>query len=166
MYNELKDVGYESITVTGRVPQDGEIDPRDNREKRIEEFKTSETNVLIANPASCAESISLHKHCQNAIYLDRNFNGAQYMQSLSRIHRVRMPPKVNPRYMMLMADDTIDEDVDSRLDSKHQTMLKFLNDDFSVLDLDLDDDSVFGTDADERKKDFEQVVRHLKQRKK
>ena len=36
---ELKKIGYKSITVTGKVPQDEETDPNDNREKRIEEFK-------------------------------------------------------------------------------------------------------------------------------
>ena len=162
MYEELKIHGFDSLTVTGRIPQDGEVDPNDNREKRIEEFKVSEKNILIANPASCAESISLHKHCQNAIYLDRNFNGAQYMQSLSRIHRVGMPEKINPKYMMIMSENTIDEDVDDRLEQKHQRMLDFLNDDFEVLNLDLDDDSIFGLDILEQEEDFEQIMKSLK----
>ena len=167
MKMELKKLGYDSITVTGKIPQDEEADPNDNREKRIEEFKTTDTNVLIANPASCAESISLHKHCQKAIYLDRNFNGAQYMQSLSRIHRVNMPKKTNPRYLMLLSEDSIDEDVHSRLIFKHQTMLDFLNDDFQTFHLDLDDDTVFGTgDYFSSKADFQRVLNHHKKRKK
>ena len=167
MKMELKKLGYDSITVTGKIPQDEEADPNDNREKRIEDFKTTDTNVLIANPASCAESISLHKHCQKAIYLDRNFNGAQYMQSLSRIHRVNMPKKTNPRYLMLLSEDSIDEDVHSRLILKHQTMLDFLNDDFQTFHLDLDDDTVFGTgDYFSSKADFQRVLNHHKKRKK
>ena len=138
MQDELKKRGYDSFTVTGKVPQDEEADPNDNREKRIEDFKTTDTNVLVANPASCAESISLHKHCQKALYLDRNFNGAQYMQSLARIHRVGMG-KIHPKYLMLLSEDSIDEDVDIRLTFKHEQMLNFLNDDFPVLSLDLDE---------------------------
>ena len=156
-----------SFTLSG-IPafsQDEEADPNDNREKRIEEFKTSNTNVLIANPASCAESISLHKHCQKALYLDRNFNGAQYMQSLARIHRIGMG-KIHPKYLMLLSEDSIDEDVDIRLTFKHQQMLDFLNDDFPVLSLDLERKekefySVFGL-KDEQKSDFEQYFKRIK----
>ena len=153
-----------SFTLSG-IPafsQDEEADPNDNREKRIEEFKTSNTNVLVANPASCAESISLHKHCQKALYLDRNFNGAQYMQSLARIHRIGMG-KIHPKYLMLLSEDSIDEDVDIRLTFKHEQMLNFLNDDFPVLSLDLDNTSVFGL-KNEQKADFEQYFKRIKKR--
>ena len=156
LQKELKKNGYDSIVVTGKVPQDEEADPNDNREKRIEEFKNSDIDILLANPASCAESISLHKHCQNAIYLDRNFHGAQWMQSLSRIHRIGMENK-NPKYMVILSEDSIDEDVDARLDFKYQNMLRFLNEDFSPLNLDLDE-SVFGL---ELKGDFQHVLNHL-----
>ena len=162
MQDELKKRGYDSFTVTGKVPQDEEADPNDNREKRIEDFKTTDTNVLVANPASCAESISLHKHCQKALYLDRNFNGAQYMQSLARIHRVGMG-KIHPKYLMLLSEDSIDEDVDIRLTFKHEQMLNFLNDDFPVLSLDLDNTSVFGL-KNEQKADFEQYFKRIKKR--
>ena len=162
MQDELKKRGYDSLTVTGKVPQDEEADPNDNREKRIEDFKTTDTNVLVANPASCAESISLHKHCQKALYLDRNFNGAQYMQSLARIHRVGMG-KIHPKYLMLLSEDSIDEDVDIRLTFKHEQMLNFLNDDFPVLSLDLDNTSVFGL-KNEQKADFEQYFKRIKKR--
>lgn len=37
---------------------------------------------------SIAESVSLHKACQYAVYLERSFNAGQYMQSLSRIYRI------------------------------------------------------------------------------
>lgn len=40
------------------------------REEIIQEFinPSSGVDVLIANPAACAESISLHKTCSHAIY--------------------------------------------------------------------------------------------------
>jgi len=44
--------------------------------------------VLIANPFCVAESISLHKGCHNAIYLERDYNCSSFLQSKDRIHRV------------------------------------------------------------------------------
>ena len=58
----------------------------------------------------------------------------------------------------MLSENSIDEDVDVRLDWKHENMLRFLNDDFSRLDLDLEE-SIFGL---EREGDFEQVLKHLK----
>ena len=82
------------------MPKDEEDDPSDNREIRIENFKTeSDCNLLIANPASLAESVSLHKSCHNAIYLDRTYNGGHYMQSLERIHRIGIPPRNQNRIL-------------------------------------------------------------------
>ena len=68
---------------------------------------------------------------------------------------------------MLLSEDSIDEDVHSRLIFKHQTMLDFLNDDFQTFHLDLDDDTVFGTgDYFSSKADFQRVLNHHKKRKK
>jgi hypothetical protein len=44
--------------------------------------------VLVANYAACAEGISLHKACHNAIYVDRTFQAELYLQSEDRIHRL------------------------------------------------------------------------------
>jgi hypothetical protein len=48
----------------------------ENRGRNIREFKTlavEERPILIANPAACSESVSLHKVCHHAIYLERTF---------------------------------------------------------------------------------------------
>jgi SNF2 family DNA or RNA helicase len=62
----------------------------DEREKIKNEFNdpSSSLNAIIATPQSCSESISLHKDCQNAIYYDINYDAAEFIQSLDRIHRV------------------------------------------------------------------------------
>ena len=44
--------------------------------------------VLVANPAAAAESMSLHTVCNYALYLDRTYNAAHYLQSQKRIHRL------------------------------------------------------------------------------
>ena len=50
--------------------------------------KDSDCKVLVANYASCAEGISLHHVCHDAIYIDRSFQADQYLQSIDRICRL------------------------------------------------------------------------------
>lgn len=47
--------------------------------------------VMVANPAAASEGVSLHRVCHHAIYLDRTFNAAHYLQSEDRIHRFGLP---------------------------------------------------------------------------
>ena len=42
------------------------------------------------------EGISLHKNCWNAIYVDRSYDCAKYLQSRDRIHRVLGPNDIAP----------------------------------------------------------------------
>jgi len=44
--------------------------------------------LLVTNPASTSESVSLHQSCHNAIYLDRTYDCALFLQSIDRIHRL------------------------------------------------------------------------------
>lgn len=101
-----------------------------NNEERqliIDDFKNGEMMVLIASPATLAESISLHKCCQNAIYVNRNFNAAQFIQSKDRIHRINMPKNKTATYYMLSNIDTIDSVVSERLTLKENRMLRILD---------------------------------------
>ena len=86
---ECEKASLESKVVYGGTPMEDGMD-EDSRETIIETFKDSRSglDVLIANPAACAESVSLHKTCSNAIYYDLSYNCAEYLQSLDRIHRV------------------------------------------------------------------------------
>src|SRR5262249_10801750 len=64
----------------------------DKRESIIERFLDAPgPAVLVTNPASCSESISLHRTCHNAIYIDRTYDCALYLQSIDRIHRLGLP---------------------------------------------------------------------------
>jgi hypothetical protein len=84
--------------------------------------------VMVANPAAAGEGISLHKVCLNAIYVDRTFNAAHFLQSIDRIHRLGLADDEHPHVQILLSEDTIDEGVDARLTSKIQSMLAALND--------------------------------------
>ena len=99
------------------------------RQDAIYRFRNGDSMVLIANPATLAESISLHRVCQNAIYVNRNFNAAQFIQSKDRIHRINMPRGTTATYYFLMNSNTVDDSVGEKLAIKEQRMLAILDDD-------------------------------------
>ena len=145
--------------IWGEVPRDATEDEEYNREHLIREFKTSPKRaLLIANPSACAESVSLHNACFHAIYFDRTFNGAHYMQSLDRIHRVGLTRPVH--YYILQSEHSIDTVIDERLNQKMERMLALLNDDFAMLDLE-SPIGAFSEEADEDR-DFEALLDALR----
>ena len=81
---------------------------------------------MIANPFAVSESISLHKACHNAIYLERSFNAAHFMQSKDRIHRYGLPVGTETNYYYLVSNDSIDETINERLSIKEQRMLNII----------------------------------------
>src|SRR5262249_16226093 len=80
--------GWEPVVIYGAVAT-GSDEDADTREGRIRRFHADPNcRVMIANPAACGEGISLHTACHHAIYVDRAFNAAHYLQSVDRIHRL------------------------------------------------------------------------------
>ncbi len=128
LYLEKLLAGFNPVTLYGAVGTGNEEDP-ETREGRIRKFHEDDgTRVMIANPAACGESISLHRACHYAIYLDRTFNAAHYMQSVDRIHRLGLPDDQLTRVDILEAKDTIDARVFARLGVKIEAMSRVLND--------------------------------------
>jgi len=122
----LKDLGAEYIH--GGVDAGDEND-QDTREGKIKRFHDDpECMVLVANPAACSEGISLHKVCQYAIYLDRSFNAAHYLQSEDRIHRLGLAPDAKPTVEFVECENSIDQVVRERLTLKVSIMASALND--------------------------------------
>lgn len=151
---------WQPRVIHGSVPKDASEDSEFNREQLIQDFKTdARYRVMLANPGACAESISLHRICKHAVYMDRSFNGSQYMQSLDRIHRLGLAPTDIVHYYLLSAEGTVDEVVDMRLEEKHGRLLRLLEGDLATVDLDTDDVS---EEADEVG-DFEAMVRQLRE---
>ncbi len=158
--SSMADVNH--YTIHGAIPKDDKADEDFNRERQINEFKTTNTpSVLIANPAACAESISLHRVCHDAIYLDRTFNCGQFLQSLDRIHRIGLGPKEQVNYHILIAKNTIDEVVDERLDDKEKRMLRILEDEVPIGSFDVEGSEMELTDQEEAL-DFEATVKHTR----
>jgi SNF2 family DNA or RNA helicase len=154
----LKDAS--PLPIYGGIALSEKEDSEVNREKIIERFLSHPAfKILIANPAACAESISLHRACQDAIYLDRTFNCAHFMQSKDRIHRVGLPPDAGVNYFILQGTDTIDQVVDARLAVKQRRMLELLEADFSNVNLDSGEE-VVSEDADEEV-DFKETLKQI-----
>lgn len=109
------------------------------REKMIAEFlsRTSGIDVLVANPAACAESISLHKECSHAIYYDLSYNCGQYIQSTDRIHRVGGSEHKVAHYHFLQYADTIDQDILANLRRKAANMSAIIDRDYPIYSLDM-----------------------------
>lgn len=156
----LADVGAHFIH--GGVDTSEDPDAYDTREAKIREFNAPDSGcrVLVANPAACSEGISLHHVCHRAIYVDRNYNAAHYLQSEDRIHRIGLSPNIETYIPILVSPGTIDESVNRRLQAKVNTMSTILDDpDLSIVPLNLDaDDDVEGLDPD----DIEDLRRMLK----
>ena len=98
------------------------------REKIVNAFQQPDCpfKVIIANPFAVAESISLHKACHNAIYIERSFNAAHFMQSKDRIHRYGLKPGTATNYYYILSQNTIDETIDRRLTDKEQRMTEIM----------------------------------------
>ena len=83
---------------------------------------------MVANPAAASEGVSLHRICHYAIYLDRTFNAAHYLQSEDRIHRFGLPPDQETTIEIVECINSVDETVRTRLGFKIGKMAEALND--------------------------------------
>jgi len=116
-----------------------DTDLEESRERNIKIFKERKDRpLIIANPAACGESISLHKHCHDAIYLDRNFNCGQFLQSMDRIHRVGLPPNTTTNYYIVIIDCAIERTVDKRLKIRQAALYKLMEDDMPIMGVEED----------------------------
>lgn len=130
---EFDKVGLASSVIYGGTPMEDGTD-EDSRETIIETFKNrdSRLDVLIANPAACAESVSLHKTCSNAIYYDLSYNCAEYLQSLDRIHRVGGSEEKVSYYRFFQYADTFEHEILENLRAKATRMADIIDQDFPL----------------------------------
>tara|TARA_B110000503_G_scaffold107210_1_gene160187 strand:+ start:1362 stop:3164 length:1803 start_codon:yes stop_codon:yes gene_type:complete len=114
--------------IHGGVPT-GSDDDSEFRESRIKEFNGSpECRILVANPAACGEGISLHKAAHNAIYFDRSYNAAHFLQSVDRIHRRGLPDGVETNVYVLSTRNSIEDSVRDRISLKVRALERLLDD--------------------------------------
>lgn len=127
-------------SIYGKIPtEERTLKEEETREKIIKNFLDPDSglNTLIANPAACAESISLHTTCHTAIYYDLSYNCAQYLQSLDRIHRVGGSEHIDTHYYFLQYENTVDQDILINLNDKADRMNKLIEEDYNIYNLEM-----------------------------
>ncbi len=96
------------------------------RERILSEFKKGEFNVLVTNPHTLGESISLHKVCHQAVYFELSYNLVHLLQSRDRIHRLGLENNEKTYYYFMLLDSPfalyppIDVRIYSRLKEKER----------------------------------------------
>ncbi|MFD0904577.1 DEAD/DEAH box helicase [Actinomadura sediminis] len=131
-----------------------------DRDEEIRRFREdSDCKVLVSNPATLGEGISLHHACHDAVYVDRDFMAGRFLQSLDRIHRLGLAPGTETRVSVLVAEGTIDEVVQLRLEVKLKFMGSILDDPEvrQLADLIEEPIGTAGLDA----ADIRELLRHL-----
>jgi len=138
--SEIKFNGWKCKKIIGETPTERTgIKEEETREKIRNEFVNPDSglDILLANPAACSESISLHKTCHNAVYYDLSYNCAQYLQSLDRIHRVGGSENQEAYYYFLQYENTIEPDILANLEEKSEKMYQIIEGDFNIYSLDM-----------------------------
>lgn len=136
----LDKMGIKAAIISGDVDQQ-------NRNEIIKGFKNKEIDVLITNPHTLAESVSLHKTCHDAIYFEYSFNLVHLLQSKDRIHRLGLKDEDYTQYYYLQqyyeldqGEYSLGEKVYERLTEKEQVMLEAIdNDKLEILPTDDED---------------------------
>lgn len=119
--NDLIRKGYKVAVIYGGI-DNGE------REKIILDFQKGKYNVLVTNPHTLAESVSLHKVAHDALYLEYSFNLTHMLQSRDRIHRLGLEENQETNYYYFMLEgqlekrSTIDRKIYDRLNDKKIVM--------------------------------------------
>ncbi|MGJ5682153.1 DEAD/DEAH box helicase [Staphylococcus equorum] len=136
----LDKMGINAAIISGDVDQQ-------SRNEILKNFKNKEIDVLITNPHTLAESVSLHKTCHDAIYFEYSFNLVHLLQSKDRIHRLGLKDDDYTQYYYLQqyyefgqGQYSLGEKVYERLAEKEQLMLEAIdNDKLEILPTDDED---------------------------
>lgn len=118
----LNGMGIKTTLVYGATP-------KQDREGMINNFRTGDAQVLVSNPNTLGESISLHQTVHDAVYFEYNFNLTFMLQSRDRINRLGLPANQYTRYYYLMTKGDvahmgfIDSAVYKKLKDKEKVMI-------------------------------------------
>lgn len=118
---------YNPAVVYGSVSKEGRVEA-------LHRFRNDPgCSVLLTNPQTLGEGISLHRICNQAVYVDRTYNAGHYLQSLDRIHRLGLPKDIITKVFVLITNKTIDHRINVRLSEKVNRMAKMLSDESLVV---------------------------------
>ena len=119
----LEEMGVRTRCIYGEVPLE-------ERQQILSDFRNGQIQVLLTNPHTLAESVSLHSVCHDAIYFEYSYNLVHLLQSKDRIHRLGLPDDQYTQYyyqqLSYQTEDglwSLGEAVYNRLKEKEQIML-------------------------------------------
>jgi SNF2 family DNA or RNA helicase len=105
----------------------------EDRAAELNRFRTdADCTVLLSNPQTLGEGVSLHQVCHNEIFVDRSYNAGLYLQAVDRIHRLGLALDQKTSIEILISKGTIDERVATRLTAKINALSNFLQDEHLV----------------------------------
>lgn len=120
---QLEAMGIRTRCIYGEVSLE-------ERQQILEDFKNGIIQVLLTNPHTLAESVSLHSVCHDAVYFEYSYNLVHLLQSKDRIHRLGLPDDQYTQYyyqqLVYQTEDglwSLDEAIYTRLKEKEQIML-------------------------------------------
>ncbi|OUN21943.1 SNF2-related protein [Pseudoflavonifractor sp. An85] len=121
----LRDMGIDVACIYGQTTME-------ERQQIVSAFRDGCVDVLITNPHTLAESVSLHKGCHDAIYFEYSYNLVHLLQSKDRIHRLGLPDGQYTQYYYLQQQFvtgegepfSLDARILNRLNEKERIMLE------------------------------------------
>ena len=122
---ELNKLGISSSIIRGETDLE-------TREQILKKFKKETGTVLITNPQTLSESISLHKTCHHAIYLDFSYNLVHFLQSKDRIYRLGINQDEIPHYYYFVtkSEHNIEKKIWKAIMKKKSIMDEIINSDY------------------------------------
>lgn len=80
--------------------------PKNEREEIINRFKkpNNDVQIIVSNPNTLGESVSLHHVAHDAVYFEYNYNLTFMLQSRDRIHRLGLSENQKTNYYYLMTE--------------------------------------------------------------
>jgi len=111
--------------------------PKEERVQLIDDFRDGDVQVLVSNPQTLGESISLHQTVHDAVYFEYDFNLTYMLQSRDRIHRLGLEDNQYTRYYYLQTESEdymsnrpgyIDDKIYKRIKEKEQIMYEAIDD--------------------------------------
>lgn len=110
------------------------------RNKSVEKFRSDDTRILFATPASAKEGLTLTM-ANHVIFYDRGFSLDDYLQAQDRIHRIS---QTKTCYVYnIIVNGSIDEWIDALLNSK-QNAAALAQGDVSLINYKMTADYGFG----------------------
>jgi len=117
IFAELKNYGIAARCIFGEVALE-------ERQQILSDFREGYIQVLITNPHTLAESVSLHSVCHDAIYFEYSYNLVHLLQSKDRIHRLGLPDDQYTQYYYMQSIYDTDDGTWSMGDVIYQRLMK------------------------------------------